>query len=134
LVFFGLGYAVSAAVTVAENIDLGSVFDDIESGTGNGDGAGTSIEGVQRFGDLSLSRTRVREDLAGDFEVIVQVENRGSELGRVTITAFLIEGGDRIGEVSSIESFEADETRDVTLIGFDDYVDTFDDIEFEVDE
>lgn len=134
LVFFGLGYAVSAAVTVAENIDLGSVFDDIESGTGNGDGAGTSIEGVQRFGDLSLSRTRVREDIAGDFEVIVQVENRGSELGAVTITAFLIEGGDRIGEVSSIESFEADETRDVTLIGFDDYVDTFDDIEFEVDE
>jgi hypothetical protein len=134
LVFFGLGYAVSAAVTVAENIDLGSVFDDIESGTGNGDGAGTSIEGVQRFGDLSLSRTRVREDFAGDFEVIVQVENRGSELGGVTITAFLIEGGDRIGEVSSIESFEADETRDVTLIGFDDYVDTFDDIEFEVDE
>lgn len=127
--FFGIGYAVSSAVTVAG--ELGSVLDDIAE---SGGGDSTSIEGVQRFGDLTLSRTRVREDFVGDFEVIVQVENRGSDRVGVMIEAFLIEDGERIGEVSSFEFFEEGETRDVTLTGFDDYVDIFEDIEFDVEE
>lgn len=128
--FFGIGYAVGISVTLAGDLDLGQVLEDLDSGSSNQ----TSIEGVRRFGDLTISRTRVREDYAGDFEVLIQVENRGGTQVAVTIEAFLLENGEQIGEVSSTESFFRGETREVTLTGFDDYVDTFEDIEFEVEE
>jgi len=130
LVFFGVGYAVGVAATVAGEIDFDQVFEDLETGSSDS----TSIEGVQRFGDLTISHTRVREDFAGDFEVLIDVENRGDDRVGVTIEAFLLQDDRRVGEVSATESFDSGESREVQLTGLDDYVDTFEDIEFNVEE
>jgi len=130
-VFFGVGYAVGVAATVAGEIDFDQVLEDLETGSSSDS---TSIEGVQRFGDLTISHTRVREDFAGDFEVLIDVENRGDDRVVVTIEAFLLEDERRVGEVSSTESFDSGESREVNLTGFDAYVATFEDIELNVEE
>lgn len=145
LIAFAGGFAVSSVVTTVEALQ--PAIDDIQQAvegqdTGSlggfdgesGPAAGGTITGTVTSDDMEFTAITVYPDVAGDFTVDATVEHTGDvALEGASLTAEVLADDQVLGTADTTVSLEPGDTTTVTLVGFDDYEETWDGVRFSVD-